>query len=75
MKIKLLSFSIANLISMTIAEKACEELTASLSVIGYCKNGSKCTIENIGTFRINNVVSCKCLAGYSLPDCSLRKFE
>lgn len=74
MKIKLLSSLIIHLILISIAGKPCEELTLNSFVIDYCKNGSKCTIEAIGGSGINNQISCECLIGYSLPDCSLRKF-
>ncbi|KAH8739292.1 hypothetical protein FG386_000049 [Cryptosporidium ryanae] len=55
--------------------KQCGDLTTSTLVLDYCKNGSECTIENIGDSGINNNIICNCLFGYSLPDCSLRKLN
>ncbi|OII74897.1 uncharacterized protein cubi_03028 [Cryptosporidium ubiquitum] len=72
MKIRLFSLLTAHLILGSLAAQSCEEVTTNSFVMAYCKNGSKCTIENIGGNGINNQIYCECLIGYSLPDCSLQ---
>ncbi|OLQ18020.1 hypothetical protein ChUKH1_04420 [Cryptosporidium hominis] len=72
MRIVLFAFLIVHFILRTFAAKSCEELTSNAFVLSYCKNGSKCTIDNIGGEGINNQLNCECLVGYSLSDCSLQ---
>ncbi|KAH7648434.1 hypothetical protein FG379_000358 [Cryptosporidium bovis] len=64
-------FIISATVFVITESKKCSEITASSIILDYCKNGSECTIENIGDSDINNNIVCNCLFGYSLPDCSL----
>ncbi|KAF7456452.1 hypothetical protein HWI79_3020 [Cryptosporidium felis] len=56
----------------SLAGTPCIDITSNTFVLEYCKNLSKCMIEDIGGSGINNKITCECLVGYSLPDCSLQ---
>lgn len=72
-KKSIFSVAITLLTKQLLADRLCSDVTSSSLILNYCKNGSKCIIEDLGGTGINNQIKCECLIGYGLPDCSLRK--